>query len=547
MRAVKPALRAIVVGLLLVIRAVSAQDAPAGPTPVRTVGFIQDDAVNTALIGSTGGGGIARLAERMRAYGATTYVLAADQPIPPNIELVAVVGPARPLSLTLTAYLWEFLARGGHMLLAFDPNGHNGVSAERAASGLNQLLEREYGLRFADTFLIEPWFSARPLADVTTSWSEAYADALVPHPITQPLIDFALPVRVWGGRSALVEMVNGSARTAPLLYVEAPYGETGPLDLRQDDPAQFTLNIGVDAQGRLLVGAIAEHLTSGSRVALLGDSEILRNLFGQARLIGREDLPRFPGDNLLMERLIAWLMGLPPDAWPTLPAGFTRIAIDGVTDDWPPTVPLYGGVAGAERQPAGATRAFYDDQYLYVTVMMPDDPTLVSEIVVEMRFGEADSQSLIRYRYGQVVNAATPDIPLADSAGAARIEVEMRLPLREVPPRIEQVCIGVPTRLEITTCTAEPVLATPVNTIAPVPVYVGDGPSAFSLDDMNIREGPGLGFRPIVLLRGRQILRVLGRSAAGDWIRVETARYSGWVFRQLVLLNIDVERLPVVE
>ncbi|MCS7072110.1 MAG: SH3 domain-containing protein, partial [Anaerolinea sp.] len=477
----------------------------------------------------------------------TTYVLEADQPIPPNIELIAIVGPTRPLSLPLTAYLWDFLARGGHMLLAFDPNGHNGVSAERAASGLNQLLEREYGLRFADTFLIEPWFSARPLADVATSWTEAYADDLVPHPITQPLIDYNLPVRFWGGRSAIVEMVNGNARTFPLLYVDTPYGETGALDLRRDDPAQFTRNIGADDQGRLLIGAIAEHRTSGSRVALLGDSEILRNLFGQARIIGREDLPRFPGDTLLTERLVAWLMGVPLENWPALPAGFTRIAIDGETGDWPPDLRLYGGVVGAERQPGGATRAFYDDQYLYVTVMMPDDPTLLSEIVVELRFGEGDTGSLIRYRYGQVVNAALPDIPLADSAGAASTEVEMRLPLREVPPRIEQICIGVPTRIEITICTSEPVLATPVNTIAPVPVYIGGGPSAFSIDDMNVRIGPGLDFRALVLLRGRQPLRVLGRSADGNWIRVETARYSGWVFRSLVLLNVDVERLPVVE
>lgn len=539
---------ALVIGLLLAVRIGSAQEAAPVTPVVTTIGFIQDNAINTASISNTGGAGISRLADRMRAFGATVRTLASDAPIPADIQLVAVVGPARPLSLTLTAYLWDFLARGGHLLLALDPNGHNGVSAERATSGLSQLLEREYGLRVADTFLIEPWFSSEPLSDVTTSWSESFPEALIPHPITQPLIDYELPVRFWGGRSAIVEMVNGSALTYPLIYAESPYGETGSLNFNNADPAQFTRNIGVDAQGRLLLGAVAQHLFTGSRVALLGDSEILRNLFGQTRIAGREDLPRFPGSSLLMERTVAWLMGVPIENWPTLPAAFTGIAIDGQTADWPPNVPIYGGIAGeAVRQPNGATRALYDDQYLYVTVIPPDDPALMSEIVVEMRFDDAGSQTLIRYQYGRVVNAAAPDTPLPDASGRIRSEVEIRLPLRLVPPRIEQLCIGVPSRIEITTCTFEPVQAQQVNTIAPVSVRMGSGPSAFSLDDVNIRSGPGLQFGAIDLLRGRVPLRVLGRNAEGDWIRVENARYSGWVFRSLVLLNVDVELLPVVE
>lgn len=541
-------LSAIAIGLLLAVRLASAQDVAPEPAIVRSIGFIQDNAINTALIGNTGGAGISRLADEMRGYGATVRALPSDQPIPADIELIAIVGPTRPLSLTLTAYLWDFLARGGHLLLALDPNGHNGVSAERATGGLNQLLEREYGLRLADTFLIEPWFSSEPLSDVTTSWSESFPDALVPHPITEPLITYDLPVRFWGGRSAIVEMVNGSALTYPLIYAESPYGETGSLNFNNADLAQFTRNIGVDAQGRLLLGAVAQHLFTGSRVALLGDSEIVRNLFGQTRIAGREDLPRFPGSSLLMERVVAWLLGVPIENWPTLPAGFTGIALDGQTIDWPTGLSVYGGIAGeTARQPNGATRAFYDDQFLYVTVVPPDDPTLLNDIVVEMRFADGTNQTLIRYQSGRIINAAVPDAPIADADGSVRTDVEIRLPLRVVPPRIEQLCIGVPSRIEITTCTSEPVLAQQVNTIAPVSVRMGPGPSAFSLDDVNIRSGPGLQFGAIDLLRGRVPLHVLGRNAAGDWIRVENARYTGWVFRSLVLLNVDVELLPVVE
>jgi hypothetical protein len=76
------------------------------------------------------------------------------------------------------------------------------------------------------------------------------------------------------------------------------------------------LNIGDDPQGRLVLGTVATHNVTGSRVAIIGDSEIFQSGFGLDEMFRPRRIQTFPGDYIFVQRLLAWLMELPEDAWP---------------------------------------------------------------------------------------------------------------------------------------------------------------------------------------------------------------------------------------
>jgi hypothetical protein len=518
---------------------------------VQNVAFVEDDALNTASLTNPGAEGLGRLADLFRGYGASARTVTLDAPVPPDVELLVIIRPMRALPVTQTAHLWGFLERGGHLLLALDPNGHNRVNTIRSNAGISVLLEREYGLRLADDFLIEPWFSAASLSDVVTSWSVAYAEDIATHPITEPLVAYDLPLRLWGARSLFVEAVTGNATTTPLIYAESGYGETGRINLGSDDLEPFQRNIGQDTQGRLLLGAVSRHHTTGSRVALIGDSEMFMNIFGQTRMIADENLPRYPGNAIFTERLVAWLMNIPVDTWPTLPEEFTRLALDGNADDWPAGLPEYVDIV-FEVEPLRydiyRTRLFHNDQFLYVhveTLGALNDPAIQVELHLDT--GEEPTVILLEDNaVWRLMETGRQRVP--DAAYAVGADIELRLPLRIAGPNpvISVVCL-VKAELDVTECFREQMVSTQVNTIDPIPARFGSAPSAFTTNDANIRSGPGQQWPVLSLLSGRSLLHATGRNEAGDWIRVESGRYAGWISRPLLVLNIDVERLPVVE
>jgi len=474
------------------------------------------------------------------------------EPIPTDIELLVIVQPRRPLPIPTTAYIWDFLQRGGHLLLGIDPNGHNAVNTERSNSGLNQLLAREFGLTIADDFMIEPWFSSSSLSDIVTSWSEAHPEDYVAHPIVQPLIDFSLPVRFWGARSILVEGLPGSASTFPLIYAERPHGETGRINLRNESLEQFALNIGQDNQGRLLLAAGSEHHSTGSRVAVVGDSEAFLNIFGLTRIVGRETLPRYAGNDLFVQRLIAWLVGIPEEDWPGLADDFTAIYIDGDLSDWPSDLLLSGDTAPAALEPGGNGIAnisnFYDDQFLYVAIetLKPEDN---DKVQLELSFGDNASIDVLRLEDGNtgIVDDATESIIL-DASYATGDAIEIRIPLRisGVPPQIEQICIS-GENIVFSACTLATIVTSPGQTISPTPIIDWTGPSAFTANSANLRTGPGEEFQVIELLPARIQFRAIGRTEDSNWIQVENARYSGWISLPLIVANIDIAELPVFE
>lgn len=538
----------VVVGLLFAT-AGSAQDIATGNTDrVAVVGFMQGQPVNSALSGNPGAAGLTRLTEIFRSYGTTTRVVAPDEPIPPDIDALVIVQPRRPFPVATTAYLWDYLENGGHLLLALDPNGHNGVNTERSNGGISQLLAREYGLQIVDDFLLEPWFDVQRLSDVVTSWTIAHPEDFFAHDIVQPLLDYSLPLRFWGARSVIVDSLTGNADTFPLIYVERPHGETGRVNLRSDDPAQLEMNIGRDNQGRLMLAAIAQHNVTGSRVALIGDSEMLLNIFGLTRMVEQETVARYAGNEIFARRLVGWLVGAPVDEWVNLPDTFTPVVVDGSVDDWAAEWRAQAGTPAAV-EPGGngvsSLSIAYDDHYLYAAIETLK-PAQNDELRIDLYF-EDSAQIHIAGEIASVVDD-TQRQPISGAVIASGNIIEVQLPLRVIgdEPVIDGVCVRQEDAL-LRACSAPRIPATATGTVSPLPFGEDSGISTFTSNAANLRTVPDQSSDVIERLPARTLFRVIGRTDDGGWLRVENGRYTGWITRALLVINAPVESLSVVE
>ena len=95
------------------------------------------------------------------------------------------------------------------------------------------------------------------------------------HPVTEPVVAYGLPVQLWGARSMRVEPMGLHSYAVPLIYIQTAFGETRPEVFKSQAPVE--LNLGPDSVGKLMIGALAENTLTGSRVVVLGDSEMLEN------------------------------------------------------------------------------------------------------------------------------------------------------------------------------------------------------------------------------------------------------------------------------
>ncbi|MBK9123554.1 MAG: hypothetical protein IPM16_10615 [Chloroflexi bacterium] len=530
--------------------AAPAQDsAEAVPARVRTVGVIAGPELNSASPDDTDENGLSRLAETIRELGGSVTVIPANREIPADVELVLLIRPQRALSVAQTAHLWDFLQRGGHLLLALDPIGHNGGSPESAASsGLIRLLQAEYGMGIVDNLLVESWFGIESLGDVETSWSDIQTEDLFPHAITAPLIQFDLPLRYWGARSMLVDALTGTAATEPLIIAERPYGETARINFGSGDAAQLTRNIGPDTQGRLLFSGIATHFATGSRVALVGDGEIFLNVFGQRARASQDGRPLYMGDDLFAQRLLAWLMAVPEAEYPALPDGYTWIALDGDSADWPADLPAQGGPPPADSAYAlQQIRAFQNDQFVYV--LLETGQPVPRGTLVYLFVDDADgNRQFFSADPGGVVQSG--DATIADADAKAGAGVEIRLPRRifaTTDSVIARVCVGDLSGSAVE-CFEEPVRPVNTNALDPVPVRFGAGPQAITqVQDTNLRAQPTTRSTSFTRLPTRTLFAAVGRNTAGDWVYVQNGRYAGWINRPLLAINADVSRLPDLE
>lgn len=485
--------------------------------------FVLNPDLGVSSVFDGGPSGIRTLEGIFQSLGANTQVVNLIEPIPPEADVIVLVGPQQRLNLVSIARVWVHLAQGKNLLMALDPIGYAGMETENFNSGLLRLVTNAYGIRTIDSFLVEPWFTRDSISLLGGTFTVTHPD-VVRHPVVEPLIDYELPVLTWGTRTMLIEPVGVDSVATPLLQNSTGYAETQPTVFTLiDNPPPLELNLEQDLVGRLNVAGLGENTLANSRLVVLGDSEILQNGYGLANVFG-SSLPRNPGNYILAQRLAAWLLELPESQWPPLPEGFTWIMVDGQADDWEVLTEEAGATVESA---ASGIRALRNNAYLYLLLEDTDDPA--AEIDIQMADG-----TRIRATTGavRVSGAIVPDAAMAVDDVA-----ELRLPLRIAAGEIEQVCIN-------GGCAA--VTIVDVADRDPSDLRFPPGPMAAvsSIRDIALMSQPGTGGETLATLRAGDRVRVVGRNAAGDWLQVISAKYSGWLLTSLVVLNADPASLP---
>ena len=286
--------------------------------------FVVDNTLETASVIDPGPDGLTRLAGIFQGLGARTAYIRLDQPIPAEAQVVVIVRPWRATPNDVVARLFVHMAHGHHVLWAIDPTGHVRNRADTARGAMAQLVQTDYGVHLLDGFVWMPWFSRASIAEQATSYAWSVPAPGADHPVIRPLVARDQPVMTWGARPVAVEPVGVGSWAQALLAMEGGYGETDAQVFRTADPAPFELNLDADLQGTLPIAALAEQTEYGSRLALLGDSELVQNQFGLAQAL--DGSPVYPGNRLLVERIAAWLLELPEETWPDLPETFAAPA-----------------------------------------------------------------------------------------------------------------------------------------------------------------------------------------------------------------------------
>lgn len=514
------------------------------------VGFIIDDTLSVALPTENSQSGISELADIFRALGAQVQTVELGEPLSDDLDVLVLVHPLLRLSNAQLSNLWDYLQSGNNLLLAFDPNGYAQVRTERAADGLNRLLETNYGLSLHDGILIENWFTAESLGQFENTQSVVQPENIVVHPIAEPLLAHQLPVYTWASRPVTTHSLGLGGAASPLVYSETAFGEVGDIFARER-PAPIRFNDGIDRDGRIHIAGASESRVNGSRVVLLGDGEILLNAFGLAQS-SESNRSAYVGNRVLAERTAAWLLELPADQWPPLPQGYTWINIDGDSSDWDEARPRFEDAAGESVDSASdinQVKAFHNDQFTYLMIETAAPPDL--NIVVEIRLQQPNLPDVdVRFTdgMGYVVDSSDNLVVIPDARADYGEVIELRLPLRigGLVPQIAGLCLIMnDASLDCMDGTFAPLN---VNELAPVPVL---SPSNAALaiakpgGTSNVRSGPGLNFSVIGSAAPGTVLGITGRDESSTWVRVETGRYSGWIALSRINLLGDVQALDV--
>lgn len=526
----------------------------AQPDAAPVIAFVLERDLQTASLADEGPDGISRLAAIFREQGAQTRFIRLSEPLPDDLAVIVLVRPLRSLPPESLARLWRHLERGTHLLLALDPVGYPDRRIDGSRSGLGNLLTGDYGVRFLDTFLAEPWFTTASVTPLGGSLIAAQADYL-PHPIIQPLHQYQVPVMTWGTRTVLSEPWGIASRAHSLLITNSAYGESDlNVFIGRDILPPLQFNTDADQQGELTLAAVGENARTGSRIAVLGDSEMLQNGFGLAQTVTSSggERPRFPGNVIFAERLAAWLLELPEADYPALPEGFSWLAVDGDLSDWPQaaaTITLADNPTGIAE-----VRAFRNDEYLYIGLEpvagagWPDTLEGLS-LTLTPQLSASDAVSLTALPAG--VRLTDSDAHLSDASFVVGESAELRIPLRVMGNNdvveITSICVHAAAE---PACVDVTMIGSRLVERDPVPVRISGLPFATIANpggaNTNLRSGPGTDFPTVAGLPNGTIMAVVGRNATADWIYVEGARYSGWLFTSLATLTIEPDLLPLL-
>jgi len=133
----------------------------------------------------------------------------------------------------------------------------------------------------------------------------------------------------------------------------------------------------------------------------------------------------------------------------------------------------------------------------------------------------------------QAKEPTPPQLPSPTELATLRRPVVLSTPRAVSTARRPPTSTPSPTPLPTATATA---------TATPVP----DAAVGRSLT--NLRSGPGVGYEILAEVKSRTPLKVLGKSASEEWIKVLTpAGLEGWMFLLPMELNIPLDSIPVTD
>ncbi|MDX2162105.1 MAG: hypothetical protein SF162_12325 [bacterium] len=536
--------------------------------------FIEEPRVlQTASLTDPGPDGLTRLAEIFQAYGAATGFLPLDTPIPPEADLIVLARPRGALPAHFLARLYAAMDSGANLMLALDPAVHQGARPDGAASGLNALLNADYGVSLVDVFLVEPYFTARTVTELRRSYSLAVPGD-VPNPVIDPLQRYDIPVQLWGARALDAAGYTFLSRSFPLAQAEPAYGERDPnfflTPTPQTNPTPTPLpegartpvppgyQIDLDRIGVLSVGVMGENLNTGSRVIVFADGEMLQNGFGLG-VSAVNGLPLNVGNRILVERAAGWLLDLDSSEYLPLPDGFTLLAVDGDGGDWADDVaavddpPGDTGILGLDIL---QVRAFRNRYYLHIRIDTAAPASRFSEIA--MRFDadqDGEIETTVTVSPAQVIANQDGVIGrVEDAAAAFGTIIEIRLPLRvtgavESMPNLCLLETGDVALPQPPDCADVPIPVSfrPLNELAPLRLPADMLARAATEQGVNVRAGAFATAAVLLAASDRDVFSVTGRSADFQWLEVENAAVRGWVNVQAVFANGDIDALPVVD
>ncbi|MBN2303339.1 MAG: hypothetical protein JXQ72_02605 [Anaerolineae bacterium] len=556
-------LRLVALGVLLTLLAAVVVPGRAQSPERPVVAFVFDSRIRTAATNDPRDDGITKLVQIFRDQGANTLNISLLDPVPEAVQVVVLVHPRIRLPMIDIVHLWLHIQRGGHVLFATDPNYQNGVNSDAASGGMFALFNNDYGISVQEALVAEPGFTRDAILDIGSTFSRVIPENN-DHPILAPLHTHNLAVQIWGARPMRVEPFGLDSYAIPLLYSPTAFGETGRVFFSDDPPVPVEFTPGKDDDGWINVAALAENTATGSRIAMLNDSEIVQNGYGLAYIGGTDDALHL-GDWIFAQRLAAWLMGLPESEWPDLPSNVTWLLIDGAVEDWDayqymPVVQDTVGDAASTDYDIQQAVLFQNDDFLYVLVETQTPPADSVQLRLEFDtdfdtvadttvVGAGDQVTVSRN--GEILS--TPDAQFQTGA-----VIEMRVPLRTlgVSAGGTALCLLSSESSGAALDCVERALA--IQTVVErAPDDLDFGPD-FSTGEgllvrvagdqrINVRTAPSTESGVVAVYAPNTMLVATGRNEAGDWIQVQNARMIGWVADFLLAVNGDLSTLPVVE
>jgi len=313
-----------------------------------------------------GDNGASKLGGLLRSMGATLLTLDWRATFPTNMDLLVIAGPVSDYSADQQARVWAYITNGGRALIAVNPTvqrSRNDRGSFSADAALFSLMFTDFGLRpvndviaiegelreitLRDENMVEDFTEEGVVVDAVigstvelprliTDFTTSNFDAA--HPITANL-DPEEGLRFFNARSMRVDVGTMGGTVTPLVFSpEGYYGETNytaylATGLVNDSIGEDT------GRGSLPVALAYQNDTSGARIVLIGDREMLTNGAGFASSPPNSLGFLFPGNVRFTLNSFAWLLdtGAPDMTFPTPGPTYTPTITPSPTPTFTPT------------------------------------------------------------------------------------------------------------------------------------------------------------------------------------------------------------------